>query len=391
MPRASRLVRPEPLVPGPESGGSRRGRLDALTGLRFYAALLVVLFHFSLNRFFAGDAALVEPLQFLLKNGGWFGVTFFFVLSGFVLTWSAMPGDTPGRFLWKRLAKIGPNHIVMFVVALAVAGLGAAAVWEAGANLFLLHAWVPRDTAFFSINHPSWSISAELFFYAMFPFALPLVKRIQQRNLIPVMAGIALVIMLLPFVASLLPAGELFGPDHAQSPLFGASILQVWSVYAFPPVRFLEFFVGMLAARAVAENAFPRIPVGGAIAFVLVAYAGSLFVPVLWQVNAVFVVPAAFLIIAAAQAPSAPRALGSPRAVHLGELSFALYMVHDVVLTVARQWLGQQTLSPFVATAAVIAVLAVSLAGARILWKYIETPSNTALRHLSSSNRKSRV
>ncbi|UCN13634.1 acyltransferase family protein [Cellulomonas iranensis] len=72
------------------------GRLDALTGLRFLAALVVVVFHLSLNRFFLDAPALVDPLQGVLRNGGWLGVTFFFVLSGFVLTWSARPGDTPG-------------------------------------------------------------------------------------------------------------------------------------------------------------------------------------------------------------------------------------------------------------------------------------------------------
>ncbi|MTI46157.1 acyltransferase [Roseibium hamelinense] len=91
----------------PDTGGRAvkpAQRLDTLTGLRGYAALLVVAFHISLNRFFAGDAGFVEPGKFLLSNAGWFGVTFFFVLSGFVLTWSLREDDTPGRFMWRRMA-----------------------------------------------------------------------------------------------------------------------------------------------------------------------------------------------------------------------------------------------------------------------------------------------
>lgn len=256
MPKASLL--PETTTPTL----SRPARLDALTGLRFHSALLVLAFHLSLGRFFAGDAPAVEPLRFLLKNGGWFGVTFFFVLSGFVLTWSARAGDTPGRFIWRRIAKIAPNHVVTFVIALGIGGLGAATAGEAAANFFLLHAWIPADTAFFSINHPSWSLSAELFFYLAFPFALPLVKRIPRRNLLAVAAGLILLITAAPLLAGLLPGGAVFGPNHAQSPLHGASIPQIWAVYALPPVRFLEFALGMLAARAVLENLLPRIPLG---------------------------------------------------------------------------------------------------------------------------------
>lgn len=114
MPKASLLPEPTGTLP------VTARRLDALTGLRFYAALLVFAFHISLSRFYIGNPDIVEPLQFILKNGGWFGVTFFFILSGFVLMWSARAGDTPGRFIWRRIAKIVPNHAVTFVIALAI-------------------------------------------------------------------------------------------------------------------------------------------------------------------------------------------------------------------------------------------------------------------------------
>ena len=65
-------------------------RLDSLTGLRFFAAWLVVVHHFS-N--FA-----TMPYIWRYTGFGATGVTFFFVLSGFVLTWSFVPSDTAGRF-----------------------------------------------------------------------------------------------------------------------------------------------------------------------------------------------------------------------------------------------------------------------------------------------------
>ncbi|TWI92651.1 acyltransferase-like protein [Roseibium hamelinense] len=270
-------------------------------------------------------------------------------------------------------------------VALAIAGLGATQVWEAVANLFLLHAWIPRDTAFFSINNPSWSLSAEMFFYAMFPFAIPLVNRLRKTAVLPVMLGLVAVILSMPLLAGMLPSGEVFGSNHAQSPLLGASILQVWSVYAFPPVRLLEFVAGMLAARAVREALLPHLPIWLGLAAVALSYAGSLFVPLLWQVDAIFVLPVLVLIVAAAQTASRPALLASPLAVRMGEISFALYLVHDIILGVGRNWLGPVQLTPTGAVVFIAGLFAVSLVAALALWRYVEVPSNNYLRSLSFS------
>lgn len=221
--------------------------LDALTGLRIYAALFVVLFHISLHRFFTDNDGIVATGQFILSNAGWFGVTFFFSLSGFVLTWSARSQDSPLAFVWRRVAKVAPNHFVTFFVALFVAGLGPSDPWEALANLLLAHAWVPRDTAFFSINHPSWSLSAEMFFYAVFPYVIGPVLRLDRRSLFSFAATLTVLLIAVPGLALLIPIGKTFGPDYIQSPLNGASILQVWLVYALPPVRLIEFILGMIA------------------------------------------------------------------------------------------------------------------------------------------------
>lgn len=48
------------------------------------------------------------------------GVSFFFILSGFVLVWSFRSSDTPGEFYRRRFARIVPAYVAMCVVALAV-------------------------------------------------------------------------------------------------------------------------------------------------------------------------------------------------------------------------------------------------------------------------------
>jgi len=127
-----RILTSTPTAP-PDSGS----RLPSLTGLRFLAALSVFLFHSSLASSpippngpvtpFA-DQGFAHGYAAVLGHAGPLGVSFFFVLSGFVLTWSSRPGEPARAFLRRRVVKIYPNHVVMWAVALllfawATAGL----------------------------------------------------------------------------------------------------------------------------------------------------------------------------------------------------------------------------------------------------------------------------
>ena len=372
MPRASR----SPDLPPP----SGAGRLDALTSLRFGAALLVFCFHLSLQGFFVGDGPVTDAARSVLRDGGWVGVSFFFVLSGFVLTWSRREQDAPGRFLRRRFARIAPNHVVTFALTLALLGLGSSTVVEAAANLLLLHAWVPIDTVFFSVDEPSWSLSAELFFYLAFPLVAPVVHRLPRRSLVPVGLLLVGVVALVPSVASLLPEGARFGARHAASPLHGASVLQVWAVYVLPPVRFLEFAVGMVCARAVREGAVPRIPLALAGSLVVVSYGVGLAVPLLWSFGAVTTGPLALLVVAVAQSPRPPRLLTSRPAVRAGEISFAFYLVHAVVLALVARLVPTEGLPALAGAGLGVLALLVSGGAARALWALVEVPANRALR-----------
>ena len=85
-------------------------RLPSLTGLRFAAAFLVFGFHAHIEGIVAAGAT--RDVMDWVFGPGAAGVSFFFVLSGFVLTWSVRPGETAWRFWRRRIAKIYPNHAV---------------------------------------------------------------------------------------------------------------------------------------------------------------------------------------------------------------------------------------------------------------------------------------
>ena len=88
-------------------------RLDSLTGLRWWAAFAVFCYHMM-------NFAPVPGLGAVARYGN-HGVAFFFVLSGFVLTWSArISGTTVANFYWRRLARIYPAHVVALLVAIPV-------------------------------------------------------------------------------------------------------------------------------------------------------------------------------------------------------------------------------------------------------------------------------
>ncbi|MYR15977.1 acyltransferase family protein, partial [Streptomyces sp. SID724] len=206
-------------------------RLDSLTGLRFWAALAVVLYHLSRQ---AGQLPWISDVTWYGRSG----VTFFFVLSGFVLAWTYDGKVVPAIvFFWRRFARIWP--------LLAASVLASVAVWYAlgtdfslrgtAATLGLVNAWVP-DHAYLSGGNPAaWSLSDEAWFYLIFPLllAMPLMRSARGR----------MVIVVAVCAASL--AAWLSGA------LITDSLVRVWALDYFPPTRTLQFVLGVAAGLAV--------------------------------------------------------------------------------------------------------------------------------------------
>ncbi|MEU6062806.1 acyltransferase [Streptomyces sp. NPDC047097] len=347
-------------------------RLASLTGLRFLAAAAVFAFHASFEGLFS-DAGVQSAVGQLFSKAGWAGVSFFFVLSGFVLAWSARPGERPARFLVRRLARIYPSHLVTALAALAliiVTG-GALTAGEVVPNLLLLHSWFPRLEIFISGNPVSWSLSCELLFYLAFPLLWRGLSRIRPRRLWWWAGGVTAAVALMPLVAQLLPAGPpLTMPDGSTG------LWQYWFVYVLPPVRALEFVLGVLLARLVREGLWKGPGLAPSAALTAAGYLLATQVPYLYGLVAATLVPLALLIAAAATADVTGR--GGPLAgrtmVWLGETSFAFYLVHRLVLVHGHQALGGRGWSTPVAALVLLAALAGCLSAARLLHLAVERP-----------------
>lgn len=121
------------------------------------------------------------------RDGGYLGVSVFFVLSGFILAYNAQEIVDKGRFYALRFARVYPLYLAALLWALpnylrhGMRGQTGVGSWVAlPASLLLLQGWFGPSVAT-QINAPGWSLSHEAFFYVMFPFALPLVKRWMHR------------------------------------------------------------------------------------------------------------------------------------------------------------------------------------------------------------------
>jgi len=141
-------------------------RLNALTGLRSFAAVNIVLFHFSNPQWFGWLAPVV--------NAGYASVSFFILLSGFVLGYNynarARAGELDRfRFYEARFTRLYPIYLLSLLMSWRMIplewGAHTPAMFWSGMILspLLLQGWIPEIATF--LNTPAWTMSAESFFY----------------------------------------------------------------------------------------------------------------------------------------------------------------------------------------------------------------------------------
>ncbi|MGY0071664.1 acyltransferase family protein [Streptomyces sp. QTS137] len=350
------------------------GRLQSLTGLRFIAAFLVLIGHAAYVPVFT-DAATYEYFHAHGLNLGYLGVSVFFVLSGFVLTWVAKAGD-PAKSFWRRRAvKILPTHVVVFgfgIVFLLAQGLPVKPL-EAAATLLLVQAWLP-DSSFVihSVNGITWSISVELAFYTVFPLLIVWIRRIRPERLVHWFTAVAVAALAVPVFSSLFLAG----PDSPVLP--GLSWAQLWVGYFSPPVRGLELVAGMLTARLISEGRWTlRVGVLPASLAVAGVYVLTLFLPVVYGFGAFFAVPVAALVAALATRDIQDRGswLGRRPMVWLGEAAYGFCLVNLILLFTIHIVLGRPVMGTAAAVLYHLGTGLVCVVVARLLYVLVEMPA----------------
>jgi peptidoglycan/LPS O-acetylase OafA/YrhL len=337
-------------------------RLESLTALRFVAALLVFGNHIG-DTFLAEGSRLNRVLQ-----TGFVGVSFFFVLSGFVLTWTWRPDDRALLFYRRRIARVVPNHLVAWGVALALAvatGLHLSATGVAS-SLSLLQAWHPDPSVHFAVNPVVWTLSVEVFFYLAFPAIVGPLRRLDRCGCFLVMAACVAVSVGWAVV------GHIADPGARH-----------WVVYVFPLARLPEFVLGILLAFALRAGDLRRVSLSLALALAAVAWAVGLGVPRAFHVAAVTLVPFALVVVAAAQRDlqgRRSRLLRTRTLVRLGEWSFAFYLLHELVIRGATAAFDLDRLAGPAVVGAVTVLLITSVLASGALARFVERPTEARLR-----------
>lgn len=327
-------------------------------------------------------APLPGPITSVLLNG-YLGVTFFFVLSGFVLTWSARPNVPTSTFYWRRVARIWPAHMVALVLAIPVfyslAPIAQGSFlkpFDLGIlllSVILIQAWWSNPTILFSGNPAAWTLTCEAFFYALHPWIL--------RVLLPFARRGALVL-----------AGAVVAYAFAYR-IAAVAWPESWLVAVPLPVqRVPEFVLGMALAWAMRSGWRPRIhpligvgSLGAVIALLLISnrYFGE--IPVLRMLpaltNEFFTIACALAIVAlAAHALKGRRSIfDSKLQVKLGEWSFAFYLVHATFIYIALRIFGYQEAS-WSNLAWFAGLLVVDLIAAWALHSFVERPAERRMR-----------
>ncbi|WP_327679372.1 acyltransferase family protein [Kitasatospora sp. NBC_00458] len=366
--------------PTPDSGSGQQSqrpftsRLPSLTGLRFPAALAVFAYHAALPiptlRLFADDGTEFRFVDIADQAGG-LGVAFFFVLSGFVLTWSARADDTATGFWRRRMVKIVPNYVVAWALAMVLFASTYTPARTAIVNLLMLQVWIPDFNTYFSVDPPSWSLGAEAVFYLSFPFLHRVFRKIRPERLVFWIAGAVAAIVATPAVAYLLL------PDTPGVPGgYEGSVSQYWFSYVLPPVRMLDFALGMLVAHAVRSGRWRNIGMVWSGLLLVAGYIATHYVPYLYAQRVVTVVPIALLIAAAAIADNEGRftVFRNRAMTWLGEISFAFYLLHFIVLTELRDLLGTRMFSTVEGIGLLLFAIAATVLVSWVLYRLVEAP-----------------
>jgi peptidoglycan/LPS O-acetylase OafA/YrhL len=250
-------------------------QLSPLTGFRGVAAYAVLVAHAAASSFVYGTDA---PLGPLLSRLAYFGMSLFFVLSGFVIqhNYGVLFAKEPLRralylFFVARFARIYPLYLITLVPALAyIPSPYFSGEWAAALSyLTLTQSWFNVEMAVFA---PDWSISTEWFFYFAFvPLTLIVIRRPLAALVVAGAIGVvALAAMFMFFQTSVITFVEQCCVHDAKV----SASAWGWMVYFSPLVRLPEFIMGMLAAKAYAamsrrpqNPATARIVIGASLAW----------------------------------------------------------------------------------------------------------------------------
>jgi peptidoglycan/LPS O-acetylase OafA/YrhL len=334
-------------------------KITPLTSARFFAALFVVFYH--------GWPGLRRQHDFLSRVFalGYTSVSFFFMLSGFILAVVYLNSGEPidkRRFFVSRFARIYPLYLAALALDMPhflhaeryVTHSSATHIILATlASFGLVQAWFPT---LMGIDFPSWSLSAEAFFYLLFPFVGPLLAKMRGIRSIALAAvfyilGICLVQTLHSRDQAYLPLPHLF------IFLIGVNLGLTYRSLVQSPI-----------AKSVLERIAPYMVAGSVLLFLALPLF-SVDIPERFLQHGLLAPLFALIILGLASENRFILKLFSPGwLVTLGESSFALYLIHVPIGAILRLPIERFGLYMFLCSVLLSVYLSI------LSFKYLELP-----------------
>jgi peptidoglycan/LPS O-acetylase OafA/YrhL len=301
--------------------------LKALTGLRCFAAINIVLFHFSNPDWFGFLAPVV--------NAGYASVSYFILLSGFVMAYNYSARARAGqfdtiRYYKARFTRLYPIYLLSLILAWHTIPQEwvshTRGMFWAGMILapLMLQGWVPEIATF--LNTPAWTMSAEASYYVVFPWMARWKKPDRIATQLWKLGGVWILGLIpgtlyLIFNPDHLPPLDRFsyGPwlqalkytplPHLASFIFGVLLADVDAM--IPRRNPLRLFIGIFGFTAI----FGLLSLGPVVPYALLH--DGLLMPLF-----------GCLILSLAGENLLAYAIGSRPLVFVGEASYCLYLLH---------------------------------------------------------------
>lgn len=343
-------------------------QIRALTSIRFFFAMAVVVGHFS------GHLPSAEyPLNMMIGQLAPTAVSWFFMLSGFIIAYNYPELQTQSarwRFIASRIARLWPVHVVTLIAAVFIVGPGKP-IWFLS-QITLTQTWLADGNVAQSYNGPAWSISNEMFFYlAYVAMMLPALWMRLLAVAMPLLTAVA---------AALL--NDCFNRGSAASGSLCVTVL-----YEFPPARLIEFVAGVALCHL-----RPRIPQTAGLILPLLVLScalpwlpglGNGPSPILWR-QFLIIIGGGALICALAHDGWLSKFLDHKAFVAGGEISYSIYMTHQLVMIVALP-----RLAVLPGALQFLAVASATICISAALFYFVEKPARDAVKALLARPRPS--
>lgn len=202
------------------------------------------MFHFSNPLWFGPFAPVVDA--------GFISVSYFILLSGFVLGYNynerAQKGELDKKRFWEaRFTRIYPIYILSLLLSWGLLAqeyrAHTHAMFWAGVVLspLMLQGWIPAIATF--LNTPAWTMSAEAFYYAIFPWLARWKKPEQVRPYLWKMAGV--------WFLGMVPGALyiIFNPDGIPHPNRFSYGHWLWALKYTPYAHLASFVFGVMLAN----------------------------------------------------------------------------------------------------------------------------------------------